>query len=241
MAGILTFNDIKDEVLKALGNRTDIDTARTVRLLNLSQERIARVHRWEELEQLLQRTTDITTDPDADRFVPIPRNTRDIYSLLLIDTQDKFRSRKLHRVHFRTADRRVPAPDYFTRRIPNIYVLWRETLELFPIPDKVYTLKARAILWPTPFSGDPQQISDLDHKDDLIISLSISWGFQSFKMHDEAQRWWTTYRSAMNDAAGEEVESPDMDHLPHRGIGDGSAATEYYRDPFIRSTISYED
>lgn len=234
MAGVLTLDEIKGEIRSAIANRTDLD-ARLLRIINLSQERIARVHRWEELEQLLQRTTDITTDADIDRLVPIPKNTRDIYSLLLIDTQNKERSRKLTRRHFRSIDRNVPAPDYYTRRIPTSYVLWRETLELFPVPDKVYTLRARAILWPTAFTGDAQQVSDLDHKDDMIISLSISWCFQTLKMKEEAQQWWAIYKGAINDAAGEEVEVPDMDHLPNAGLQNSSSSVEYYKDPFSRS------
>lgn len=237
MAGTLTFSDIKDEVVRALGNRTDFDSARLLRIINLAQMRIARVARWEELEHLFERSTDITSSAEADRFIPIPTLVRDVYSLMLIDGAY---SRKLRRLSVNSIDRKVPMPDYYARRRPRSYILWRENFEVFPVPDAVYLLRARAIVWPTKFSGADGQVSDLDQKDDMIVALSISWAFQTLKMFDESSKWWTVYKSLLSDALVEESENPDLLLLPSEAMQQSGTPGDYIRDPFVR-TVNYED
>lgn len=237
MAGTLTYTDLADEILKGLGNRTDFATSRIVRILNISQIRIARAARWEELEQLLERNTDVTADSDQDRMIPIPANVRDVYSIVLLDGSF---SRKLTKIQHRTVDRRLPMPHYYERRRPHSYVLWRENFELFPVPDAVYALRARVIMWPTAFTGTSGQVSDLDQKDDMLIALALSWAFQSLKMIEEANRWWAVYKGLLSDAIDEEVENPDIDILPNPGLKDTSTGAPYYSDPFVRQVLPDE-
>src|SRR3990167_8565002 len=53
--GTLTFTELQDEVRSALGGRTDLN-ARLPRALNIAQQRLARIHDFDEMETLTTTT-----------------------------------------------------------------------------------------------------------------------------------------------------------------------------------------
>ncbi|KKL73059.1 hypothetical protein LCGC14_2078690 [marine sediment metagenome] len=234
--GTLTYTDIEDEVTQALGNRDDITSARKTRIINLAQIRIARAWRWEELEAIFDKTLPFTSDAEADKYIAFPDTFRDAYSVVLLDGS---RSRKLSRRHTRWIDRRIAMPEHFARRRPTTYVLWRNIMELWPVQDAAYKLRARAITWPTAFVGSaaPNAVSDFDRKDDMLVALSTSWAFKTVKDDDSANSWWRIYKEMLGLAIDEEQERPDMDSLPDVGVQDSIVAPDPWADPFVRSII----
>lgn len=225
--GTLTLDGLKSEIRAGLGNRTDFDS-RLDDVINLSQMRIARRHRWEELERMYTRTPSITSSAYDDKFLAFPGNLRDVYSVLLLDG---FQSRKLTRVPYRRWDRVIPAPEQFSRGHPSHYTLFRNTMELWKVPDAAYQYIIRAVIWPAALS-DSSSVSDLDQKDDMIITLTTSWLLLTSGREESANKWWRIYRNMMNDAGAEEEERPDLDILPGKGAAGSSPSAPYYSDPF---------
>lgn len=231
--GTLILSDLKDEMRHSLGNRTDLD-ARLTRILNLAQMRIARKHRWEELENLYTNTTAFTSTPASDKYLAMPSNLRDVYSIRLLDGAN---SRKLVRVPNRSWDKRIPIPEYFSTGRPALYTLRRNIMEFWKVPDAVYDLEVFAITWPTPFSdASPSALSDLDQKDDMLICLGLSWTFMTLREPEDAKKWWVIYANMMNDSVDEEIEKPDLEFPVGMKSGVDQLGGEYWRDPFVKST-----
>ena len=230
--GTLTLDEIKTEMRSSMGGRTDLNSRLTV-VINLAQMRIARKHRWEELEALFTNTTGFTSTPASDKYLTLPSNVRDIYSVRLIDSSN---SRKLIRVPNRSWDRKIPEPEYYSTGRPTLYTLRRNIMEFWKVPDAAYNLEAFGVTWPTAFTdASPTLKSDLDQKDDMIITLAMSWIFMTLRNKDEATKWWGIYANMMKDAVGEEIEKPDLDFPVGGKIGAGALGSEYYKDPFMRS------
>ncbi len=230
--GTLTLDEMKTELRSSLGGRTDLN-ARLTTVINLAQMRIARKYRWEELEALFTNTTAFTSTPASDKFLALPLNVRDIYSVRLIDGAN---SQKLTRVPNRSWDKRIPEPEYHSTGRPSLYTLRRNIMEFWRVPDKAYDLVAFGIIWPTAFTdASPSAVSTLDQKDDMLITLSMSWIRMSLSEIDAAARWWTIYADMINDSVNEEVEKPDLDFPVGLKADDGALSGNYYQDPFVKS------
>lgn len=231
--GTLTLADLEEEVMANLANRDDITSARVYRHLNLAQMRIARTKRWEELEVTKTATLANTGNIDTDRFIALPTNARDIYSLVVIDSANE-RSNKLKRIPARNWDTYIGTADYDARDFPVAYTQWQNMIEPYPVQDATYTLRSRVTVWPTAFSAaNTAAVSDLTQKDDMLIALSTAQLFNSLKMLNEAGRWWAIYKDMLQAAIDEEGERPDADRLPHGSASQGSVG-QYWKDPFIR-------
>lgn len=233
--GTLTYSDFENEINLALGNRDDasVASARITRILNLAQMRVARFRKWEELEGLETRQLAVTADAYADRLISMPDNIRDIYSIRVYDST---RTRKLQRIESRRLDMEEPANEYITRNIPNRYTRWSQQLELDIPPDDNYTLRARVSYWPTAFAGatSPTQTSDLNQKDDLLISLSVNWIYQSLGNYERSGRWWVTFSNMLESARFEENEKPDVDYTP--SASSSPSVGDYWRNPFVQTS-----
>ena len=208
--GTLTYTQIKTEALAALGNRTGFDEDRFVAILNLSQMRIARFRRWEELDATTNGTLVITADATVDKTLAMPSNTRDIYSFRIITEGVDGFSRKLVRRTYRWFDRNVPEPEYYTRGTPTDYMRFAGQLEMYRVPDNDDDYIIRRCSWPTDFDKTAGQVSDFTQKDDMLVALTISWMFQTLGRLEDAGRWFTTYANMLNSAMGEDAEVPDQ-------------------------------
>jgi hypothetical protein len=78
--GTLTYSEIEAEVKAALGDRTDLDSRLTA-IINITQMRIARMKRWEELEAIFTNSIGNTGVLTTDKEVALSTNFRDMYSL----------------------------------------------------------------------------------------------------------------------------------------------------------------
>lgn len=227
--GTLTYAELEEEVRSALGGRTDLDS-RLTRFLNLGQTRIARLSRWEELEQITTGTLPFTADPDADKFLTLDSDIRDVYTVRILDGTESI---KLSRRTFRQFDRLVPNPGALTRRKPQIYVVWAGKIEFFPVQDKAYDYEIRSVKWPTAFDGTANQKSDLDNKDDLIIAATMIYIYRAQQDFEQAEKWTGILRELYREAKTEESEMPDLDPLPGPGVA-AHGVPEYHKDPFAK-------
>lgn len=235
--GTLTLAELKGELRVILSDRSDVEP-RLTSALNMSQMRIARAYRWEELETLYTNTTGFTSTPADDMYLTFPVDVRDIYSCRL---QDDANSRKLIRVPNRSWDKRLPDVTYLSTGRPSHYTLYRNVMELWPVPDAAYNLIARGIMWPTAFvPATPGAVSTLDEKDDMLIVLAASWLLRSVGDIEKSNDWFVMYKRMLTDAINEEGEKPDVDYPIGLKDGVDVISGNYPADPFVRSVSTRE-
>lgn len=230
--GTLLRSELVTELSTFFADRADLTTARFVQWLNLAQTRIARLKDWEELQVL--DTSSLSTVAD-NKFVTAPTDIRKIYSLRLIDGSN---SRKLVRKQQRLFDQKIPYPERYASRRPVFYIYWSGKFEFYPVPDAAYTLHLRYIKWPTALTTGSDVASDLDQKDDALINLAASWGFASLRNAKDANHFWNIYKNIINEAAGEDVEGPDIDRVPD--TNDGTPHGQYYLNPWVQDMSQVE-
>lgn len=230
--GTLTLTELKDEVRSGLASRTDTDD-RLTRVLNISQQRIARIRRWQELERILELTITNSGTIKTDRRTGLPNYVRDFYSVLLIDTTTSTINRKLKYIAHRDWDKRHPYPEDTDRARPREYTIWQSSMEFWPIQDTDYDIRARVSRFPAAFDDDsPNAVSDLSEKDDILISAALSYLFTSLRMMDDAGRWFAIYKDLLNAAISNEAEKPDLDRGPTGGQAEHVSIGQYWLDPF---------
>ena len=227
--GTLTLTELKAEITASHGNRTDI-ASRLTRVLNLSQSRMSRIYKWEELEALVTSKSTAA----GSRYVDLTSlNIREILSVVLVDGTN---SRKLSGRIYRQLDQVSSYPEANPTGKPEVYSYFGKKLELYQVPDAIYTLRIRVSNWPTAFSdASPSATSDLDNKDDMLIALSNSWLFLTLGKAEDANKWWSIYRQMLASAIAEEGESPDLDVLTGGGAGVGIESATPWASPFVKS------
>lgn len=231
--GDITVQNFIDEITASFGNRTDIDNTRIIRALNFSQKRIARVHDWEELQIVTTGTLPFTGSAAADKLINRPANLRKIYSFRLTHPTDTNIARKITYIPYRVWDRRVPAPEAFARGKPDIYTMWREKIEIWPVGDAAHAYEIRHSNFPAAFTtGGLSALSDLDNKDDLIQTLTMSYLYLTLRQPAMANTYFATYKEMVDSASLTESEKPDS----AQGSDEvrGGVPNDYWVDPFVR-------
>lgn len=224
--GTLTFTELQDEVRSALGGRTDLN-ARLPRALNLAQQRLARIHDFEELQNVtIVNIND--TGVAADGIIALPSN-REVYSIILLDDAN---SRKLTQRTARFWDARLPMPEYWTRDKPQDYLMWAGSAEIWPLPDGPYTLRIRRTVWPTTLSG-ANDLSVFNEKDEILIELSLMYLFNSLGKEVEADKHKNAAAALITEAKGADSTKPDLDISLSSGT---ASSTTPYLDPFVKAT-----
>lgn len=225
--GTLTFDELKDEVRAGLGDRTDLD-ARLGRFLNLAQQRLARVHDFDEMEAISSTVINNTGSAD-DRYITLP-SLREVYSIII---EDASRSRKLKQRSPRQWDLLLPLPQYHSRDTPSLYTVWNNTIEIFQLPDKSYTMRMRWTKWPTPLSTS-NQTSDFLEKDEILVEMSLAYAYRSLGKPDEATKHEGVVRRLLIEAESADRSKPDLDQVGDARPG-VQGPSDYWRDPFVRS------
>lgn len=235
--GTLTLSELRDEVRAGLGNRTEFvsDTTRIDRWINQAQTRIARRSRFKELNDTESYTPTFADDPATDKVIAYTdltnSNPRAIYSMRVIDGSA---SRKLQYIPHRMWDRFDAYPESRGTARPNRYTIYAHKFELWPIPGQAYEYILRLAKWPTVLTA-AGQASDLDEKDDAIVEMSLYLAFMSFARKESADDHIAAYRNIMADAIVEDEDNPDFDSVPPH-TGDSSMASDYWADPFARTS-----
>jgi hypothetical protein len=234
--GILTFQELMEELESNTGNRDDMGASTDVssrfgRFINLAQSRMARTaHSFEEFEKFSSETI-TNTASDDDRFLAVPTDFKKARSLTV---QDGFASRKLRYLSPKRFDETVPRPQQYARARPSHFTRYRDQFELWRMPDQTYTVNMRWLKWPTKLTT-VGQLSEWDQKDDMIITLATSMLYLSIGRSEDANRFWAIYRNMMSDAIAENNAQPDRDLVNWEVNAVPFSRGDPWLDPFIRS------
>ena len=221
--GSLTFTELQDEVRSALGGRTDLNS-RLPRALNIAQQRLARIHDFDEMETLT--TTSISNNAlDSDRFLALP-SKREVFSIVRLDGAQ---SKKLKQRSARFWDTRIPMPEYWTRNRPEEYVLWGNQAEIWPMPNATYSIRIRWSKWPTDLTGSAT--SEFLQKDDILIELAVIYLLNSLGKEEDAAKHTATLNQLLAEAIQIDDTKPDLDIEP---ASTGPLNSEPWNDPFYR-------
>jgi hypothetical protein len=215
MSGTLTRLQLVTEICDIVGKSTSASSVsgsslqtRVQNYLNFAQRRIARAQNFSEL---LDWKTNAATVASVKRY-PLETGTntlgltnpKDILSVLIIDSEN---SRRLEPIGYRSFDRKFPRPENYSEGRPSYYLRYGEYLELFRIPDDVYTVSIRYSKWPTVLSND-SQVSDFTGKDELLIAAGVLETYLALEEYTDAATWMQKFMGLLRDSVLDESE-PD--------------------------------
>jgi len=227
--GTLTLTQLKAEVKAGLANRNELD-ARLTSSINLSQERIARIADFEEL----RTSTDFTflsTGNASDKYYTLPA-LREIYSIRI--TQVDNEGKLVYRTP-RLWDQIHPVPESDGRGVPEEYTRWGTKIEIYPLPDANYSATVRWTKWPAPLSDAiADGVSDLDHKDEALIEMTLGYLFYSLGREDEGKRHEARAGALIAESLAEKTEKPDAD-ISVQNTRSVMPSSNYWIDPFAGS------
>lgn len=232
--GTVPYSALSAEIRAGLGNRTDLSDARIVTGLNIAQARISRFWDFQELKLTATAQNQFSANPASDKYMRVPANLKTIHTLVMLDGAT---SRKLTEKPWRMFDQLFPMPEWDPRFKPSLYSRWGYLLLLYPVPDAQYTFSLKFTARPTPFAGEsaPNQLSDYEEKDDVLINLTLEYFWRSFGRYDKAEFF---LKQAMNDLEGaikRDDDRPDMsvswDNLGTIVEGD------YWNNPFVKDVV----
>lgn len=205
--GTLTRDEFVTEICDVCGKSTAASSVSGATLqtrvrsyLNWAQKRIARFYSFHELNAVQESAATVA---DIKRYPLITgtnnlglTNPKDIFSIRLQDSEN---SRTLIRWSQRKFDRKFPRPENYSTGRPRIYTRWGSNVEMYRIPDAVYTLHIRYPQWPTVFSTG-SQTSDYENKDQLIITGGILETYLALEEYKDAEVWYARFIGQLRDA-----------------------------------------
>jgi hypothetical protein len=231
--GDLTRTELIEEVKKGVGNRSDFPEERIIRHLNLAQTRIARKHTFIELNIVDSAVISITGDLTVDRthtFVPKIRHIHSLVRVIADETPVKLVGVPSHQwSHL------VGAAYEYSSGDPTHYNEWNSgTIEFWRVPNRSFTLLRKYRKWPADLILS-DQLSDLEHKDDVILAFALSSLFRSLGQDADAVSHFAIARAILDEAILMDQQRPDDSQL-FRGVSEAEVSTgNYVNDPFIRS------
>jgi hypothetical protein len=156
---------------------------------------------------------------------------KDIYSIRLDDDSN---SRKLEYITSQNLDEVLPYPENTTSK-PIMYTRFGDYIELFPIPDAVYSLKIRYSKWPVTYTNLTELSPYGTQWDHIIVFLA----------KDIANSYLNGDYISAGARAGEYLKlgmmeskyKPDnkMVARPFNASGEKRFLNNYYEDPFVKS------
>ena len=219
-----------------MADRSDITDALYNRAINLAQERMVRRHHFRELNFSLSHTATFADVPATDKFLPFSALSiggRDVRAVISFIAVDGTNSNKIERLTPSELDRRVAHKESYSLSRPSFYTEWRDQFEFWKIPNKSYVYDIRLRTWALGLSADGDK-SDLDHKDDAIINLTVSGLFNRVGEYERGGRFFGIFSDMWDDAISSEQREPDRVIKPPQNEPSGRASPDYWLDPFVR-------
>ena len=227
--------EFRDEVRENIRrNVTGVSDARINRWLDWSQQYLGDLHTYEEMRVL--DTSKSTSD--GDNSLTWPTRMKDLYTMTV---QDGARSRKLTYVPARSFDTVVPRSASFSENLPEWYVDYGSTFELFPIPDATYNCRIRISQYAIDFAND-DAVSALLRKDALITAITTTFGFWSLRELEDAAYWGAEMVPPLYEASLAGDHSGEDWTPVARGFGTQSLSVQgnWWENPFTgRATPGY--
>ena len=236
--GTLTLDELRAEVTSNLGERGDITDARLNRALELATTRIVRKHDWEELMITETKLLTYSGTVATDRFLAFSNLTesepKEFFSIRFLDGAN---SRKLTRLTVRTMDQYIPNAENDSTGIPTLYLVWNSKLEWWRIPGAAYTAEFRMSTWPTTLIGGADGLlSDLNRKDELIITLATSYLYHQLGEYERAKNTYGIFLGQLGECIDEDANEPDREIKPAFEL-DVVGRSDGINDPFVRRTV----
>lgn len=229
--GTLTLSRLIGEVRSGLLERTDVADQAIVDSLNFAQTQLSRFHDFMELKRTADSKTLFTLDATKDQYLAVPKRLKVVHTFRLLDG---YQSRKLRERPWREFDKKFPDPPSRPRGKPRWYSRWGELFMFVPVPDAVYPVRMKYTRDPEPFViTNPNQLSDYEEKDDILIYLALEHRWYILGRHDRGDKFGQLAAVNMKLAKDSDDERPDMDTHP-QGL-DAGYSGEYWNDPWIRS------
>lgn len=210
--------------------------------INEAQKNIARVRDFDEL-MVLDKTHAVTIDGTSLYHLTSGWTLvrpKDIYSIRLMDTDN---SRKLKYVPPRELDEVIPYTDMVGEGRPTWYTRRGMDVELFRIPDAVYTLYIFHSQWPVDLAADTDETPFLN-LDDVISTLAADIATAILEEGIITDGWVSRAQQLLGSSLREEAVNPDRPIQakpfdPCRGdIFDRTGASgEYWNNPFIKNQV----
>jgi hypothetical protein len=227
----MTGTDFMSEVRENVKRDTNgVSDARILRWVNWAQGYLADLHTYEEM-----RIRDVSlSTADGDNSLAWPTRMKDLYSATV---QDGARSRKLVYVLARDFDTVVPRAATYSENLPEWYVDYGSSFELFPIPDAIYNVPMRISRYPADIAAGTS--SALLRKDALLCAMSTVFGFYSLREIEDAAYWGGEIVPALYNASLTGDHSAE-DWVPvARGFGVSSATLtgSWWLNPFTGRSV----
>jgi hypothetical protein len=225
--GYLTRDEFISEVRENLGGRTDITDATIIRKLNLALQKISRKHDFRDLQRYAYNEIG-----EGEVYIKTAEEVREVYSFILVDNSGI--RRKLVRVAIRAWDKMFENSQRTSTAVPTHYNVWRQDLQLYPVPNDSYKVELKYTVWPDLFEAgvDNNKVAQYEHLDDVIINFATSEMFRQLNQNVEADNYLSMAMIELRDAIKEDKIKPDEFIVPNADIESGGIG-EYWNDPFI--------
>jgi len=188
---------------------------------------LSRKHDFRDLEATYSAST-----VASQKGYSTPTNTSKIYAVTI---QDDTNSRKLICITQQHFDKVVPRPEAYTTGRPTWYIEFGSHIDLYPIPDAVYTMYMRVYLSPTIVTATTDTISYTPDKDDIIAAYMTKEAFQHYQMFEDALLWKKDFDEKLKYAILTDEEQPDNPPVA-RGFDSNRATPEIgepWNSPFV--------
>lgn len=223
--------------LKGLDGRSLLIAKESV---NNAMRYICRAQDFDELKTVNKSM--VTADGTSEYVIGtnwVLTRVKDILSIKLIDTTN---SRKLEYRTPTEMDELVPYPTQVGEQRSYSYTQRGNTIELFPIPDAIYTIHVYHTQWPLVLVADADVMSFSDDLDDVVVGLAVEManasdpGKSSDSYQSKSKVDWTTRAKALlQGAVAEELNRPDRKYVAKPfNPGESGYINEYWKDPFVK-------
>lgn len=227
-----TYGELTRRVMLKLQPRSDgVSYLSAQQAINDAQKVIADVQDFDELITLDETHAVTVANKSTYHLINdfLLIRPKDVYDIRLMDDAD---SRKLSWIPYRKLDEAVPYTLETGTDRSNYYLQRGMYIELYPIPDAVYTLYVQHSQWPLTLVADADQTSflNIDH---VIVQLSADMALSSLTPGAETVDWFKRAQALLGLAVKEEVHRPDQTYIaqpfsPTKGVGTGS----YWLNPW---------
>jgi hypothetical protein len=170
----------------------------------------------------------LTTDPTTAQTISLPATFDKLYSTSLINGTFYF---KLRGIPLQQWEKYVPSDAAFRTGKPFQYTLRNDSIVLYPVPTSAYTLKYIASLKPAELVLDADT-SDLKDKDDMLISLTLSWMYNLLGEREKANFNYQIFKQLETDAIKADNREPDT-HIS------SSSSPSEFQDDYWRTPFKY--
>ena len=222
----LSYTNIRAAVRDNIGGRGDLDSNINT-YINQIVRRIARRHRWRDLE----KETTFTTVASTKRY-SLASDLEQIHTLRLTELSGSTYSgsRELILVSPHIMDSIIPINEQESTGKSKWCVWWGKNLDLYPIPDDAYTVRYRYDALPTDMSADGS-VASITNIDDVIINGTTMQMWAFLEEPDNVAIWGSLFNATLKEAISVDRNNPGRKIRLGR-FGLEPAGVRDHNDPF---------